>query len=115
MEMTRFATQHACAFSFDHFATENKGNSAKHFSSYCKITNRPDIFMVCTLIDHRNDAIKSSNLGSWFHLSFEHLMASLLWSIRVQTMKKSGRFVKSTQEASSDEKEGRAYICMNTK
>ena len=27
-------------------------------------TNRPDIFMACTLIDNRNDAIKCSKLGS---------------------------------------------------
>ena len=31
--------------------------------------------------------------GSWFHRpSFEHFMASFLWSIRVQTTKKSGWF-----------------------
>ena len=29
-----------------------------------KKTNRPDFFMVCTLIDHRNDATKCSKLGS---------------------------------------------------
>ena len=29
-------------------------------------TNRPDFFMVCTLIDHRNDAIKCSKL-KWDH------------------------------------------------
>ena len=34
--------------------------------------------------------------GSWFHLSFEDFMASLLWSIKVQTVKKSGRFVRCT-------------------
>ena len=45
--------------------------------------------MVCTLIDHRNDAINVQNLAvkplasdSWFHLSFEYFMASSLWSIR---------------------------------
>ena len=32
--------------------------------------------------------------GSCFYSSFEHFMASFLWSISVQTMKKSGRFVK---------------------
>ena len=65
MKMTRFATQRARAFSFDNFATENKGNSAKHFSCYCKKRqNRPELFMVCTLIDHRNEAIKCSKLGS---------------------------------------------------
>ena len=30
MKMTRFAMEHVCAFSFDNFATENKGNSAKN-------------------------------------------------------------------------------------
>ena len=45
------------------------------FPCYIYLTNRPDLFMVCTLS------------------SFEHFMASFLSSIRVQTMKKSGRFV----------------------
>ena len=43
-----------------------------------------------TLIDHRNYAIKCSNLcvkplvcGSWIYLSLEHFMMSFLWSIRV--------------------------------
>ena len=64
------------------------------------LTNRPDFFMVCTLIDHRNDAIKCSNSSGTMSRRrvvslprFEHFMASFLWSKRVQTMKKSGRFV----------------------
>ena len=36
MKMKRLATQRAHAFSFDNFATENKGSFAKHFSCYCK-------------------------------------------------------------------------------
>ena len=31
-----------------------------------RLTNRPDFFMVCTLIDQRNDAIKCSKL-KWDH------------------------------------------------
>ena len=31
------------------------------------LTNRPDFFMVCTLVDHRNDAIKCSKL-EWNHV-----------------------------------------------
>ena len=65
--------------------------------------------MVCTLIDHRNDAIKCSKLDSEstrlplvVHLSFEHFMASFLWSIRVQIMKKSGLFVKHQSRTERD-------------
>ena len=62
MKMTRSATQRARAFSFDNFATENKANSAyrfrKRFFVIVKASGQ-DFFMVCTLIDHRNDAIKS--------------------------------------------------------
>ena len=59
-----------------------------------ELTNRPDCFMVCTLIDHRNDAIKCSKLkwnyepqASGFLPNFEHFMALFLWSIRELTMK----------------------------
>ena len=57
----------------------------------CHLTNRPQFSVVYTVIDHRNDVIKCSKTqveprasGEWFHLkSFEHFMASFLWSIRV--------------------------------
>ena len=79
-------------FSFDNFATENKVNSSIIF---LVIVKSESFFMVCTLIDHRNDAIKCSKLGSRTQVpSFEHFMTPFLWYIRVQTMKKSGRFVK---------------------
>ena len=73
------------------------------FSCCCKKANRPDYFMVCTLIattpqNVQNFAVKPIACGLWFHMSFEYLMASFLWSIRVQTMKKSGRFVKFTSD-----------------
>ena len=57
------------------------------------LTNRPDVFMVCTLIDHRNLSRTRSHRRVVSLSCFEHLMASFLWSIRVQTMKKYGRVV----------------------
>ena len=42
----------------------------------------------------QNFAVKPLACGSWFHLSFEHFMTSFLWSARVLTMEKCGRFVK---------------------
>ena len=55
-----------------------------------KLRNRPKFSMIYTPIDHRNDLIKCSKLkwnhesqASGFLQSFEHFMASFLWSIRV--------------------------------
>ena len=56
------------------------------------LTNRPDFFMVYTLFDHRNDGLTSHRRVVSLP-SFEHFMASFPWFIRVQTMKKSGRFI----------------------
>ena len=60
--MTRFAAQRARAFSLILTISQQKINEIplKIFSCYCEINklNRPDFFMVCTLIDHRNDAIR---------------------------------------------------------
>ena len=54
--MTRFAKQRVGAFSFDNFVTENEADSAYNFLCY----NTKQIFMVCTLKDHRNDAINET-------------------------------------------------------
>ena len=41
--------------------------------------------------------MKALVCGWWFHLSFEHVLVSLVWSIIGQTMENSCRFVKSTR------------------
>ena len=67
----------------------------------CHLKKRPQFSIVYTFIDHRNDVIKSVQNSSGTTSSrrvvslqsFEHFMASFLWSIRVQTMENCSRFV----------------------
>ena len=60
---------------------------AKHLIK--KLTNCQQFFMVCTLIDHRNDVKMFNNqeepraAGEWFHCK----VFWPFWSVRVQTMK----------------------------
>ena len=63
------------------------------------ITNRQQFFMVCTLIDHRNDVNVFKTLqwkhepqASGFTVKFE-ILTLFLWSIRVQPMKNCCQFV----------------------
>ena len=55
MKMMQFATQRACAFSFDNFAMDNKANLINFFRVIVKNES---------LIDHRNVARKCSKLDS---------------------------------------------------
>ena len=43
------------------------------------LTNQPDFFMVCTLIDHRNDAIKCSKL-KWNYEPQESGFTAMFWT-----------------------------------
>ena len=68
--MTSHATQvmvYSFALSYMHFSMKNKANSAHILSMlyYYVIvkTNQQNFFMVYTLKDHRNDAIKYPKLG----------------------------------------------------
>ena len=62
---------------------------------FCKKKSTTIFHGLHSVIDHRNDAMKCSKLCSeTIHLSFEHFMTSFVRSIRVQTMKNCGRFVK---------------------
>ena len=59
--------------------------------------------MVCTLTGQKMTSkcsklcSESTRCGWWFHLSFEHILVSLVWSIIGQTMANSCRFVKSAR------------------
>ena len=74
----------------------------------CHLKKRPQFSIVYTFIDHRNDVIKSVQNSSGTTSSrrvvslqsFEHFMASFLWSIRVQIMENCGLFVKYLSERS---------------
>ena len=64
------------------------------------ITNRQQYFMVCTLIDHRNDVNVFKTLqwkhepqSSGFTYKVLKMLTSFLWSIGVQPMKNCCRFV----------------------
>ena len=70
----------------------DKGKSLKVTNALIGyLTNRPQFCMVYTLIDHRIDVIQCSKLkrnhepqaSGFTAKSFEHFMASFLWSIRV--------------------------------
>ena len=64
MKITQFATQRERAFTLTISQRKIKEIPLKIVRVIVKKTNRPYFIMVCTLIDHRNDAIKCSKLGS---------------------------------------------------